>query len=70
MLLDCADMCATSVNFMLRESTLHRKTSEVCAEVCIACAKSCESFPDDDVLSRCAEECRRCAETCREMAAA
>jgi hypothetical protein len=65
--LDCADMCATSANFMLRESTMHRRTCEVCAEVCDACAKSCDQFPNDDVMRRCAEECRRCAESCREM---
>ena len=29
--LDCADMCATSANFMLRESTMQRRTCEVCA---------------------------------------
>ena len=70
MLLDCVDMCETSAKFMLRDSTMHRRTCAVCAEVCSACAKSCEGFPDDDVMRRCAEECRRCADSCREMAAA
>jgi hypothetical protein len=69
-LLDCVDMCATSAAFMLRDSTMHRRTCGVCADVCSACAKSCDGFPDDDVMKRCAEECRRCAESCREMAAA
>lgn len=67
-LLDCVDMCATSVNFMLRESTRHRRTCELCAEVCDACAKSCASFHDDDEMRRCEAECHRCAELCREMA--
>ena len=67
-LLDCVDMCATSVNFMVRESPRHRRTCELCAEVCDACAKSCGSFRDDDEMGRCEAECHRCAELCREMA--
>ena len=69
-LLDCVDMCGTSANFMLRDSTMSRRTCETCAETCDACAKSCEGFPDDDTMRRCAEECRRCAESCRMMFAA
>jgi hypothetical protein len=67
-LLDCVDMCATSVNFMLRESARHRRTCELCAEVCDACARSCAGFHDDDEMRRCEAECHRCAESCREMA--
>jgi len=67
-LLDCADMCATSANFMLRDSTRHRRTCELCAEVCDACAKSCAAFHDDDEMRRCEAECHRCAASCREMA--
>ncbi|HUK34035.1 MAG TPA: hypothetical protein VLV86_09010 [Vicinamibacterales bacterium] len=66
-LLDCADMCATSANFMLRDSTRHRRTCELCAEMCDACAKSCAAFRDDDEMRRCEAECHRCAESCREM---
>jgi hypothetical protein len=66
-LLDCADMCATSVNFMLRESARHRRTCELCAEVCDASAKSCGGFHDDDEMRRCEAECHRSAELCREM---
>jgi len=66
-LLDCVDMCATSANFMLRDSPRHRRTCEVCAEVCDACAKSCATFHDDDEMRRCEAECHRCAESCREM---
>lgn len=69
-LLDCAEICATSANFMLRDSRFHGRTCEVCAQVCDACAKSCEAAGDDDMMRRCAEECRRCAESCRQMARA
>jgi hypothetical protein len=66
-LLDCVDMCATSVNFMVRESARVARTCGLCAEVCDACAKSCASFHDDDEMRRCAAECQRCAELCRQM---
>jgi hypothetical protein len=66
-LLDCAQACDTSRDFMLRGSALYRETCGVCAEACDRCADSCERL-DDDVTRRCAEECRRCAESCRAMA--
>ena len=69
LLLDCAQICATSADFMLRGSDLHKLTCRACAEVCARCAEDCERLADDDVMRRCAEECRRCAESCRKMAA-
>jgi hypothetical protein len=66
-LLDCAQACDTSRDFMLRGSALHRELCGMCAEACDRCADSCERL-DDDVTRRCAEECRRCAESCRAMA--
>jgi hypothetical protein len=70
LLLDCAQICATSADFMLRGSDLHARTCGVCAEVCARCAESCERMADDEMMRRCAEECRRCAESCRKMAQA
>jgi hypothetical protein len=69
-LLDCADICATSADFMLRGSEMHASVCGVCAEACERCAESCGRMPDDDMMRRCAEECRRCAESCRQMAGA
>lgn len=65
-LLDCAQACDTSRDFMLRGSPLHHKTCGVCADACEACAESCESF-DDETMRHCADVCRRCAESCRPM---
>jgi len=65
LMINCAEMCQTSANFMLSGSPLHAKTCGVCAEVCTACAESCESIPE---MEKCAETCRRCAEACRKMA--
>ena len=67
-LLDCAQICATSADFMLRGSDLHVHTCAACAAVCEACAKSCEEIADDAEMKRCADVCRRCAASCREMA--
>lgn len=65
---DCAEICHTSEDFMLRGSDLHTSTCGVCAEVCERCAEDCARFTDD-FMKRCAEVCRRCAAMCREMAA-
>jgi hypothetical protein len=61
LLQDCAEICQTSANFMLRVSDFHGSTCEVCAE-------DCERFTDDEMMQQCAQSCRSCAESCREMA--
>lgn len=68
LLQDCAEICQTSANFMLRQSTHHSLTCRACAEVCERCAEECERM-DGDQMQACAEACRRCAQTCRSMAA-
>ncbi len=69
LLLDCAEMCATSVDFMLRGSELHPRVCGVCAEACTRCAEDCERLAgDDDLMRRCAEMCRTCAASCQAMA--
>lgn len=68
-LLDCAQACDTSRDFMLRGSELHTMYCRGCAHACDACAESCERIGgDDEVMRQCAEMCRRCAESCRAMA--
>lgn len=68
LLLDCAEICQTSANFMLRGSGRHATTCEACAKICEQCAEACEQFGDDEQMKLCAEACRSCAESCREMA--
>jgi hypothetical protein len=69
LLLDCADICQTSTDFMLRGSPQHVLTCGTCAEVCLACAESCERIgQQDSMMKKCADVCRRCAESCRQMA--
>ena len=68
MMMDCAEICQTSANFMLRGSDFHGMTCSVCAEVCERCAQDCARFGDDEMMKRCADACRMCAESCRQMA--
>jgi hypothetical protein len=69
LLQDCAQICITSADYMLRGSEHHGETCGTCAIVCESCADSCESMAEgDDFMRRCADACRRCAESCRQMA--
>jgi hypothetical protein len=68
LLIDCAEICQTSANFMLRRSDLHPHTCAACAAVCERCAQDCARFTDDPAMLACAEACRACAESCRRMA--
>ena len=70
LLLDCAEICETSANFMIRGSELHTETCRVCAEVCQRCAEDCQRMADDPKMKECADICRRCAESCLQMAGA
>jgi hypothetical protein len=68
LMLDCAEICQLSANFMLRESEFHTRTCGVCAEICARCAEDCERFQDDALMAACAQSCRTCADSCRRMA--
>jgi hypothetical protein len=70
LLLDCAEICQTSANFMIRGSDLHGETGGACAAVCDRCADECDRHGEDPHMAACAEICRRCAESCQEMATA
>lgn len=65
LMLNCAELCQTSANFMLSDSPMHGRVCAVCAEACEACAKSCEQVGD---MRECVDECLRCAKSCRTMA--
>jgi hypothetical protein len=65
LLMNCAEICQTSANFMLSNSPFQGRLCGVCAEVCEACARNCEQLGE---MTDCAEECRRCAKICRSMA--
>lgn len=67
LMMNCAEICRTSADFLLSGSDLHRLTCGACAQVCEACAQSCE---DVGGMEECVQACRRCAATCRKMAPA
>lgn len=67
LLKNCAALCIVTTQFIISQSRLHSVLSGVCADVCAACASSCEEFEGDDVMQDCAEICRRCESSCREM---
>jgi hypothetical protein len=64
-MLNCAELCQTAANFMLSEAPQHTSVCGVCAEVCAACALSCEQIGQMD---ECAKVCRHCARECERMA--
>jgi hypothetical protein len=65
-MINCAEICQTSANFMLSGSELHKLTCGVCAKVCRRCAEDCERVGEMDP---CVEACRACADSCERMAA-
>jgi hypothetical protein len=67
LLMDCARICNTNADFMLRNSTYYPQTCGLTADICDECADTCDRF-DEDFMKECASVCRRCAESCREMA--
>ncbi|RYZ64774.1 MAG: four-helix bundle copper-binding protein [Proteobacteria bacterium] len=67
LLQDCANICATSADFMLRGSDLHVLTCGACAEICLQCSEACASFSDDAVMKACADLCYKCHESCYAM---
>ena len=64
LMMNCAEMCQTSLNFMLSSSQFHKQVCMMCAEICDACAESCDQL---DGMEDCAKACRECAKSCRNM---
>ncbi|MEO7985569.1 MAG: four-helix bundle copper-binding protein [Gemmatimonadales bacterium] len=69
LLIDCAEICRTSADFMIRGSELHPHTCRACSAICERCADECDRMGDDPRMAACVEICRRCAQTCGQMAA-
>ena len=65
-MLDCAQICATSLDFMARGSDQHKLVCGICARICRACAESCRGL---DGMEECVAACERCADACEKMAA-
>lgn len=66
LLMDCARICVTNADFILRNSNCYQQTCSITANICDECADNFERF-EEDFMKECANVCRRCAESCREM---
>jgi len=68
LLMDCAQLCETTAQYLLRGSSLHERICALCADVCRQCAENCVQLTgDDQIVKQCAELCRRCAGSCERM---
>lgn len=67
-LIACADICALSAQWMIRDINFHAELCRTCAEVCKACAQSCEAVGADETMQKCAKTCKACADSCTKMA--
>jgi hypothetical protein len=65
LLTDCAELCRTNADFMVRGSDMYSHTNFACGEVCERTAEVLDRMGDDPVLKACAEACHRCAESDR-----
>ena len=70
LLQDCAELCQTTANSMLRGAPTHTLLCGACADLCATCAQACDAVRGDAVLTRCAATCRECGAACRHMAMA
>lgn len=69
LLLDCAQLCETTAEYLLRGSSFHERMCGLCAEVCRQCAENCVQVAGgDQIVKKCAEMCRQCAGSCERMA--
>lgn len=70
LLLDCADICATCADFLLRASAFQTRIADLCCEICRRSQQLCE-LPGgaDPIVRECAAVCARCANSCRRLLA-
>lgn len=61
---DCAAVCVLAMETMAGGTEFVRQISQLCHEICQACADECEKYSYMEHCKRCAEVCRRCAMEC------
>jgi hypothetical protein len=66
LMVNCADICRTTADFLLSQSEFHPRLCALCADVCEACAMSCR---DIGGMDDCVQACERCATSCAALAA-
>ena len=61
LMLDCAAVCELAARLQLGASEFADDFCALCAEVCLACADSCDGL---EGMEDCAQTCRDCAAQC------
>jgi hypothetical protein len=54
-------MCATAV---ANKTPNAWQACELCEKFCNDCAAMCDKHPGDEIMKKCADECRKCAKAC------
>jgi len=67
-LIDCADICSTAADFMVRGSEQHPLVCNLCAAIASRCAAECRRSATDPHLNSAQQACELCADSCRAMA--
>lgn len=65
LMMDCAQICATTADFLARKSQFHNHMCGFCADVCETCATDCENIGD---MRASVDACRACVAACRQAA--
>lgn len=65
LMLDCAEICATTADFVAHKSQFHTQLCSLCVEICETCAEACGKLGQ---MEECVAACLACAESCRVMA--
>ncbi|MBH9964657.1 four-helix bundle copper-binding protein [[Bacillus] enclensis] len=63
---ECADICSYAINAIQRSSKFVSGILTLCAEICEACGKECDTH-DHRHCKDCAAACFDCAEECRKL---
>jgi hypothetical protein len=67
--LDCADICAATMNAIARRSIHHGDFCAICAHICRACATACAAHAEvHEHCARCMAACEKCAVECAKHA--
>jgi hypothetical protein len=67
LLRDCAESCSLAASMMSRGSRFQKQHCAMCADICHACAESCDKLGPMPEMQTCTEACRRCEQSCRTM---
>lgn len=67
--LDCADICAATLNALARGSDHHGDFCALCAHICTVCAQACAQHAAQHVhCAACQAACEACAAACKKHA--